>query len=99
MRSQTLSSLALCYLNILSFHHHDCKMVRSSRHPIRTQDRKSGEGLAPARAVQFIREAKHGRSSLAVFLFVQVWATSHSYKGELKIECLTMETEAIMYQC
>lgn len=79
---------ALCYLSILSFHRHDCKMVHSSRHPTHTQDRKSGEGLAPARSVQFIREAEHGRSSLAVFLFAQIWTTSHSYKeggGGLKM--------------
>lgn len=37
----------LCYFSILAFCHHDCKMVHSSWCPICTQDRKSGEGLAP----------------------------------------------------
>lgn len=40
-------------------------------------------------------------SSLAVSLFAQIQATSYSYGGggALKIECLTMETVAIIDQC
>lgn len=58
-------------------------------------------GAGTTRAIQVIMEAEHGRSSLTVFPFAQIWATSHSYKGggPWEIECLTMETEAIIYLC
>lgn len=58
-------------------------------------------GAGTTRAVQVIREAERGRSSLTVLPFAQIWATSHSYKGGViwEIEWLTIETEAIIYIC